>query len=276
MIILTIFVIILIICNIFLFYYFNYNKKQINQNILTQNNNLQNNINDLSEKIINYKNNNYQLQNIISDISVNISEVKSLIDSSIYYKQDIQDLFLNLKDKILAETIYKLPVSSLNDSSLEQYNLAVFDDVQGLKTIIDDKFSFIDHVLNTYNSDIQRLTTYLNESKIDIAYLKTDINTFKLDSFNLHKLDVSIFRIETDIKDLNYKVNILNDLISTEDNIKEKEEDVLLKPNDIIMDISSLNLNEQYKEISKYVKKQLITERDDGSKTINFSSNKKL
>ena len=276
MIILTIFVIILIICNIFLFYYFNYNKKQINQNILTQNNNLQNNINDLSEKIINYKNNNYQLQNIISDISVNISEVKSLIDSSIYYKQDIQDLFLNLKDKILAETIYKLPVSSLNDSSLEQYNLAVFDDVQGLKTIIDDKFSFIDHVLSTYNSDIQRLTTYLNESKIDIAYLKTDINTFKLDSFNLHKLDVSIFRIETDIKDLNYKVNILNDLISTEDNIKEKEEDVLLKPNDIIMDISSLNLNEQYKEISKYVKKQLITERDDGSKTINFSSNKKL
>ena len=276
MIILTIFVIILIICNIFLFYYFNYNKKQINQNILTQNNNLQNNINDLFEKIINYKNNNYQLQNIISDISVNISEVKSLIDSSIYYKQDIQDLFLNLKDKILAETIYKLPVSSLNDSSLEQYNLAIFDDVQGLKTIIDDKFSFIDHVLSTYNSDIQRLTTYLNESKIDIAYLKTDINTFKLDSFNLHKLDVSIFRIETDIKDLNYKVNILNDLISTEDNIKEKEEDVLLKPNDIIMDISSLNLNEQYKEISKYVKKQLITERDDGSKTINFSSNKKL
>ena len=252
MIILTIFVIILIICNVFLFYYFNYNKKQINQNILTQNNNLQNNINDLSEKIINYKNNNYQLQNIISDISVNISEVKSLIDSSIYYKQDIQNLFLNLKDKILAETIYKLPVSSLNDSSLEQYNLAVFDDVQGLKTIIDDKFSFIDHVLSTYNSDIQRLTTYLNESKIDIAYLKTDI------------------------KDLNYKVNILNDLISTEDNIKEKEEDVLLKPNDIIMDISSLNLNEQYKEISKYVKKQLITERDDGSKTINFSSNKKL
>ena len=276
MIILTIFVIILIICNIFLFYYFNYNKKQINQNILTQNNNLQNNINDLFEKIINYKNNNYQLQNIISDISVNISEVKSLIDSSIYYKQDIQDLFLNLKDKILAETIYKLPVSSLNDSSLEQYNLAIFDDVQGLKTIIDDKFSFIDHVLSTYNSDIQRLTTYLNESKIDIAYLKTDINTFKLDSFNLHKLDVSIFRIETDIKDLNYKVNILNDLISTEDNIKEKEEDILLKPNDIIMDISSLNLNEQYKEISKYVKKQLITERDDGSKTINFSSNKKL
>ena len=274
MTILTIFVIILIICNLILFY-FTYINKQINQNIIIQNNNIQNNIDDLTEKIIYNKNNNNQLQNIISDISVNISEVKSLIDTSIYYKQDIQDLFLDLKDKILTETLYKLPILSLNDSSLEHYHLAVFDDIQSLKTIIDNKFLFIDHVFSTYNSDIQRLTNYLNDIKYDITFIKTDLNTFKLDSFNLHKLDISIFKIENDIKDLNYKINILNDFITTEDN-KIVEDDILLKPNDIIMDISALNLNEQYKEISKYVKKQIITEGDNGSKNINFSSNKKL
>ena len=138
-----------------------------------------------------------------------------------------------------------------------------------------DKFIYLDHVLNTYNTDIQRLTNYFNDIKIDVVYIMSDLNKYKLDSLNLHKLDVSLFKLESDINDLKYKIGNLNELLLKQNMDIVDTEDILLQPHDIIMDISSLNLNEQYKEISKYVKKHAIIEDEENKTTLmNFKSKK--
>ena len=66
--------------------------------------------------------------------------------------------------------------------------------------------------------------------------------------------------------DLKYKIGNLNELLLKQNMDIVDTEDILLQPHDIIMDISSLNLNEQYKEISKYVKIREVTVQNPNSK----------
>lgn len=328
MLILTILIILLYICLIFLFFYIRNKNKQIIQNNLESNeiinsslnehitniNYLHNNINDINEQIITletykddinvqYKNSLQNLNNEITELKTNIlldissyklSYANYIKDISVIYKENLINLekyYKEFNTKIVNDVsiiyrkidlqsyienaslmLFTSDILHYYDTSLEDYQIYILNEIQGLKTRLNDKFIYLDHVIETYNADIQRLTNFLNDVKIDVLYIKTDINTFKLDSINLHKLDISLYKIENDINDLKYKIKDLNELLIS-NNISRDIDDNLLNPEDIILDTSVIDLSEQYKEISKYIKKHAITEDDNGT-NMNFKSKK--
>ena len=328
MLILTILIILLYICLLFLFFYIRHKNKQIIQKHLETNetvnsslnehitniNYLYKDVNNINEQIttlesykndidVQYKDSLQNLNNKITELKTNIlldissyklSYANYIKDISSLYKENLINLekyYKELNTKIVNDVsiIYKkmdlqnyIENTSLMlftsdilhyyDTSLEDYQIYVLNELQSLKTRLNDKFVYLDHVIETYNSDIQRLTNFLNDVKIDVLYIKTDINTFKLDSINLHKLDISLYKIENDINDLKYKIKDLNELLIN-NNIQKTYDDNILNPEDIILDVSVIDLSEQYKEISKYTKKHAITEDDNGT-NMNFKSKK--
>ena len=263
MIILSIFLVLTYIGLISLYFYFK--KYASNQEYM---------INTL-DKYTKYKT---DLTNAYQENLININKhyeniTNKIIEDVSNYKKEI--ITAQIQFDKLSKTIYTTDILNQYDSSLETYQIYILNEIQAIKTTMTDKFIYLDHVLNTYNTDIQRLTNYFNDIKIDVVYIMSDLNKYKLDSLNLHKLDVSLFKLESDINDLKYKIGNLNELLLKQNMDIVDTEDILLQPHDIIMDISSLNLNEQYKEISKYVKKHAIIEDEENKTTLmNFKSKK--
>ena len=262
MIILSVFLILTYAGLIYLYFYIkNYIKSQTNT------------VNTL-EKYAKYED---DLSQAYQENIINIEKYYKALNNKIVrdvsnYKKEIIKAQLQFESS--AETQHTCDILHYYDSSLETYKIHVLNEIQDIKTTIDNKFIYIDHVLNTYTADIQRLSNYFNDIRIDVVYIMSDLNKYKLDSLNLHKLDVSLFKLENDINDLKYKIGNLNELLLKQNQDSINMEDVLLNPHDIIVDISALNMTEQYREISKYIKKNAIIEDEYGTTHMNFKSKK--
>ena len=148
---------------------------------------------DISTKLQAYSNYVKDISTVYKENIINIENYykdqnNKFINDILIYKKQLRELYKDNSEI----TAFTSAVLNQNDSSLEDNYIYILNTIQDIKTKTDDKFKYIDHVFETYNSDIQRLTNYLNDVKLDVLYIKTDINTFKLDSINLHKLDISL------------------------------------------------------------------------------------